>query len=367
MATNLSKIDYSNKTIYVGLDVHAKKWYSTIICEDKISPKVFDAKPEQLANYLKKHYPNATYKVAYESGFSGYWAKRALDELGVNTIVIHAADIPTSDKDKVHKNDKNDSRKIALALRSNMISGIYVPSRTQQEHRNLIRRRTDLVEKATCIKNQLKAELKLRGIEYPEEFEKSGSHWSKKFVKWLSETNSITVIGDFVLQSQIKELKWLEEEIDSIEKALDALMQSDQYKEIYRILRSVPGIGSIHAASFTLEVMDIERFRGIDQYLSYIGLVPSEHSSGDSRRVGGMSRRCNRHLRKLFIEAAWVAVKRDLALSEYFDELKKRGMKSTVAIIKVARKLSGKVRRILLNGEEYQYGIGIKEQSKQAE
>lgn len=94
-----------------------------------------------------------------------------MDELGVNTIVIHApTDIPTSDKDKVHKNDKNDSRKIALALRSNMISAIYVPSRTQQEHRNLIRRRTDLA-KRLLVSNQLKAELKLRGIDYPEEFE----------------------------------------------------------------------------------------------------------------------------------------------------------------------------------------------------
>lgn len=366
MATNLSKIDYSNKTIFVGLDVHSSKWYATIICEDKISPKAFDANPEQIANYLKKHYPNGTYKAAYEAGCFGYWAKFALDELGIQTIVIHASDIPSSDKDKVQKSDKNDSRKIALALRNNMLNSIFVPTRTQQEHRDLIRRRDDLVGKATRVKNQLKADLKFYGIDYPEEFEKSGTHWSKKFLDWLRRLKAVTKIGNTVMKSQIRELEWLEKEIDSVEKQLDKLLRTKDYENIYKIVRSVPGIGPIHAATFILEIMEIKRFKQIDQFLSYVGLIPSEHSSGDSRHVGYMSRRCNRYLRKLFIEAAWVAVKRDLALNEYFEDLKKRGMKSTLAIVKVARKLASRLRCILLNGEEYKFGVGKADKSKQA-
>ena len=266
----------------------------------------------------------------------------------------------------MQKSDKNDSRKIALALRNNMLNSIFVPTRTQQEHRDLIRRRDDLVGKATRVKNQLKADLKFYGIDYPEEFEKSGTHWSKKFLEWLGNLKAITEIGDSVMKSQIRELKWLEEEISSIEKQLDVLLKTDEYENIYRIVRSVPGIGPIHAATFILEIMEIKRFNQIDQFLSYVGLIPSEHSSGDSRHIGYLSRRCNRYLRKLFIEAAWIAVKRDLALNEYFEDLKKRGMKSTLAIVKVARKLASRLRRILLNGEEYKFGLGKADKSKQA-
>lgn len=358
MAANLSKIDYSNKTIYVGLDVHTSKWYSTIICEDKISPKVFDANPEKLANYLKKHYPDAKYKAAYEAGCFGFWGQHELQALGIETIVINPADIPTSDKDKVQKNDKNDSRKIALALRNSMLESINIPTRTQLEHRALSRRRDDLVGKCTCVKNQIKSDLKFYGISYSEEFEKSGTHWSKKFVDWLGKIKFITVVGNNVMKSRINELNWLAEEIKLISKQLDELMQTEEYKEGYRIVRSVPGIGPIHGATFILEVMDIEkRFKRADQFHSYVGLVPSEHSSGDSRHIGHLSRRCNRFLRKIFVEASWIAIKKDLALNKYFEDLKKRGMKSTLAIVKVARKLANRLRCILKKKEEYKLNI----------
>jgi len=358
MAANLSKIDYSNKTIYIGLDVHSSKWYSTIICEDKITQIAFDANPEQLANYLETHYPDATFKAAYEAGCFGFWAQNKLEALGVETIVINPADIPTSDKDKVQKNDKNDSRKIALALRNSMLESIFIPTRTQQEHRELSRRRDDLVSKCTRVKNQIKSDLKFYGIKYSEDFDKSTTHWSKKFVEWLGKIKFETTTGVNVMKSRINELNWLEEEIKLISKQLDELMQTDEYKEAYRIVRSVPGIGKIHAATFILEIMDIEnRFKRADQYHSYVGLVPSEHSSGDSRHIGHLSRRCNRYLRKIFVEASWIAIKKDVALNKYFEELKNRGMKSTLAIVKVARKLANRLRCILKKKEEYKLGI----------
>lgn len=358
MATNINKTDYSNKTIYVGLDVHSSKWYATIICQDKMSSKSFDANAEQLANYLKRMYPNARYKAAYEAGCFGFWAKYALDLLGIETIVIHASDIPTSDRDKVQKNDKNDSKKIALALRSQMLDGIFVPTRIQQEHRDLIRRRKDLVCKATCVKNQLKSDLKFYGIELAEQFEKPGTHWSKKFIEWLRELKSETEIGNTIFESHIRELEWFGQEIGTIEKELDTLLQTAEYANSYRIVRSVPGIGPIHSATFILEIMDIMRFKRLDQYLSYVGLIPCEHSSGDSRYTGYMSRRCNRHLRTLFIEAAWIAIKKDLALHKYYESLNKgKLMKANLAIVKVARKLASRLRYILINNEEYKFGL----------
>lgn len=358
MVANLSKIDYSNKTIYIGLDVHTSKWYSTIICEDKISPKVFDANPEQLANYLKKHYPNATYKAAYEAGCFGFWGQQALQALGIETIVINPADIPTSDKDKVQKNDKNDSRKIAVSLRNSMLESIYIPTRTQLEHRDLSRRRDDLVSKCTRVKNQIKSVLKFYGIDYSEEFEKSGTHWSKKFKVWLGKIKFETRVGNNVMKSRINELNWLEEEIKLISKQLDELMQTEEYKDAYRIVRSVPGIGPIHGATFILETMDIEkRFKRVDQFHSYAGLVPSEHSSGDTRHIGHLSRRCNRFIRTIFVEASWIAIKKDLELNKYYEDLKKRGMKPNLAIVKVARKLANRLRCILKKKEEYKLNL----------
>lgn len=112
-------------------------------------------KPDELAKHLNKYYPGGIYKSAYEAGFCGFWIHYALIELDIENIVIHAADVPTSNKEKVHKTDKVDSKKLAKNLENNDLEGIYIPDNKKQQLRSLCRLRSRLVSHSTRIKNLL--------------------------------------------------------------------------------------------------------------------------------------------------------------------------------------------------------------------
>ena len=134
MQLQSSTIDFTGQNIYVGFDVHLKSWKVTIL-SDEISHKTFTQppEPEVLHNYLLKNFPGGIYHSAYEAGFCGYWIHYRLLEFGINSIVVNPADIPTTNKEKVQKDDKRDSRKIARALRN----GDLTPIKFRMEQMNL--------------------------------------------------------------------------------------------------------------------------------------------------------------------------------------------------------------------------------------
>lgn len=358
MNSNLTKFDYSNKNIYIGIDVHVKHWTVTVICEESIKTQTVVSKADKLAEYLKRVYPNGNYYAAYEAGCFGFHIKEKLDKLGVFTIVINPADIPTTDKDSRNKTDNSDSKKIALSLKSAMVKGIYVPSRDALEHRMLSRRRGDISVKTTRVKNQIKGKLKLIGEDFPEMFSKSSNHWSNNFIKWLESLDFANDSGDSTMESLLRELRFYRSEQLIILNKLRALSKSEKFKRNSEILRSIPGIGAIGTTTFLTEVIDITRFETRDKYLSYVGLSPNEHSSGERRKIGRLTKRCNKNLRTLFIEASWVAVRKDPILEQYFKENSKIMCKQK-AIVKVARKLASRTRYLLLKQMTYDLGIVV--------
>jgi transposase len=117
MEAQVKKIDFTGQNIYAGFDVHKKSWKVTIMAEDTFY-KTFTQppNPEVLYNYLKSNFPGGNYHSAYEAGFCGFWIHDKLTSLGVRSIVVNPADIPTTDKERVQKEDKRDSRKIARSL-----------------------------------------------------------------------------------------------------------------------------------------------------------------------------------------------------------------------------------------------------------
>ena len=127
MQTQSNKIDFTGQHIYVGIDVHLKSWKVTIMTE-RLPFKTFSQNPdpEQLYHYLARNFPNGIYHSAYEAGFCGYWIHNKFTALGIKSIVVNPADIPTTNKEKVQKADKRDSQKIAKALRSGDLRGIHV-------------------------------------------------------------------------------------------------------------------------------------------------------------------------------------------------------------------------------------------------
>lgn len=135
---------------------------------------------------MNENYPKARFYSAYEAGFSGFWAHRKLIELGIDNIVVNPADIPTTQKENTTKSDSVDSRKIARFLRSGALKGIHIPKIETEGDRILLRSRNKIIQDIGRIKRRIKALLYIQGITYPPEIGNS-THWSARFMKWLSE------------------------------------------------------------------------------------------------------------------------------------------------------------------------------------
>ena len=139
--------------------------------------------PVELLNYLRKKYSGGIYHVVYEAGFCGFWAARKFKELEVDCIVVNPADVPTSNKEKVNKNDPIDSRKLSRELENKSLTGIYIPDIIHEELRSLMRLRYRIVQNQIRVKNRIQSLLHTRGSKIPDRFT-GNSRWSASFIKW---------------------------------------------------------------------------------------------------------------------------------------------------------------------------------------
>src|SRR5436190_11738466 len=124
-----NKLNFEGQNLYCGIDMHAKQW-TVCVRDDSFELKKFTQPPEatKLSAFLKRAYPGANYYAVYEAGFCGFWAQRQLEALGIKCMVVHPADVPTTDKEKQDKNDGVDSRKLARSLCDGNIKPIHIPS-----------------------------------------------------------------------------------------------------------------------------------------------------------------------------------------------------------------------------------------------
>lgn len=353
MQTQKNKIDFSGQNIYVGFDVHLKDWKVTVMTEELVH-KTFsqDPYPEVLHEYLINHFPGGTYYSAYEAGFCGYWIHNQLLSLGINSIVVNPADIPTTNKEKVQKEDKRDSRKIARSLRGGELAAIYVPSEKTLEDRALVRTRKMLTKDLTRYKNRIKAFLYFHGIELAPQFSHQQSHWSKRFIDWLESILLKQESGKQSLMTLVQEVKHSRESLLKITKQIRILSRTEAYQENVKLLRSIPGIALLTAMTILTELERMDRFRNIDHLCGMVGLVPSTDSSGDDQKVGDITPRGHHILRSAIIESAWIAVRIDPVLMKCYHNYCKR-MEPNQAIVRIAKKLLSRIRYVLNNKQPY--------------
>jgi transposase len=346
-------IDYSGKTICVGIDVHQKdyqvaKVYNGIC----LGNHRMAASAEGLIEHLRNHYPGAEFKCVYESCAWGFNLQRKLVAAAIDCIVVHAADVSTTDKERKRKTDPVDALKLARDLESRDLKGIDVPDETLQKSRNLMRYRARVVGDINRSKNRLKSLLKFQGIDLPAPYAKN--NWSNNFLKWVEEQGSKDEPDDTLLL-MLEQIRLLREHLLKVEKKLRALRKG-KYAEKAKLVTSVAGIGPATAMLFLLEIGDINRFRGFDRLNSFVGFCPDKNSSGETDRDRGITSRRHKKLRTALIESAWAAIRIDPALMDSYQALTKR-MKGTFAIIHIARKLLRRLRTVLLTGVEYQKGM----------
>lgn len=345
---------FNDQSFFIGIDAHKKSWKVSIFGE-QYEHKTFSQNPDPdlLASYMKKNFPGGNYKSVYEAGFSGFESCRKLNELGVDCIVIHPADVPTSLKEKLQKTDKVDSRKLARSLRAREITAIDVPAKKLEADRALVRQRFRLVKDISRTKNRVKSLLFQFGIDIPDRFTSSQSrHWSKIYLNWLKELaieeSSLKQVFDNYIQ--IGEL--LRKELLSLNRQVRELSRQQRYKNDYNLLASVPGISLMTGMTILTQLGDIKRFKRLDDLCNYVGLVPRMYGSGDKIVTGKMVKRGRKELKIMLIESSWQAIRKDPALMAKFNDLSKR-MNKNKAIIRIARKLLNRVRYVLVNKREY--------------
>lgn len=345
---------FRGQDIFVGIDVHLKSWNVSIATQAGLHKSFSqDPDPEQLVRHLRKHYPGGRYHCVYEAGYCGFWIHDELTRLGANASLINPADVPTKNKERVNKNDRVDSRKLAKGLRTSVLDPIYVPSREALEDRSLVRTRNQLGRKQTRVKNQIKAMLRFYGITLPDE---SSSNWSNALLEWLEDLTTgredgfSTESGRIALKLHLDELLSLKKQIRETMREIKRLSRTERYRERVENLCSIAGIGAYTAMIILTELVHIERFPTFDNLASFVGLVPSKPGSGDYEPDGSLTPRRHNRLRHVIIESAWTAARIDSDQCAAYLKLTKRMTKSR-AIIRIARKQLTRVYYVLTNNQ----------------
>ncbi len=351
-----NKISFKGQNIYVGIDVHLKTWHVTTVTESGYKYSFAQhSDARELFDRLNRKFPDAHFVSAYEAGFCGFSAHYALADLGFESIVVHAADIPTTGKEKAMKTDAVDSEKIAWALKRGELTGIYVKDKQYMDDTNLVRLRQRFVADLSRQKNRTKHLLYTQGVTFPERFSKNRTHWSRNFMSWLREEVEL-------LSGEKRSLVLLCDQVENTRRAILAvtreirrLSTSDKYKENYGLLSSVPGFGLIMSMSMLTELdNDVTRFPNERTFVSMLGLIPTCHDSGEKKAIGEKTNRGSKQLGPLIVEASWVAIQRDKGMGAYYSNCC-QSMKPHKAIIKVARKLACRAYAVLKTKAKYKY------------
>lgn len=345
-ATEVKPLSFKDQDFYIGLDVHKRQWTVSVVTMNMLVKKhvSIEPSPAALVSYMHRRFPEGHYYAAYEAGFCGFWIARQLKALGLNCQVIHPADVPTSQKERLGKNDRIDSTKIARSLASNRLTAIYIPERLAEEYRYLNRYRKRLVQDQTRIQNRIKSTLAYFGVAIPQVY--GNRRWSGAFIQWLSTIEFETEFAKVAFEELLEQLQQMRSRITRVLKKIRELAKEvSPFNTIVPLLQSVPGIGFIGAMILASELIDMKRFKTLEALAAFVGLIPIVQSSDEKKKKLGITQRRNTHLRTLLIEAAWIAVKVDPALLMKFKELCCR-MNQNKAIVRIAKILLNRIRRV---------------------
>jgi len=348
-----NQIDFKGQDFYIGLDVHKKSW-AVVIRNSGMRLKNYsmDPSPVQLKQYLDQNYPGGTYHVVYEVGYFGFWICRAFREMGIKCIVVNPPDIPTAHKEKDRKADPVDAGKLARELEKGELKCIYIPNEEDQHIRSLCRLYRKAVQDSTRVKNRIKGHLYFNGVKLPFE----SSYWSGKMIAHMESLPLDNGPARDYLILCLDELQYHRQRMVTIIGKVRHYVRQGRGSSIFQNLLTIPGIGFKTAITFYSEIINMNRFPNFEHLKSYVGLVPSISSSGETEYTRGLTYRSNKLLKYVLIESAWVAIRKDPALLHSFNKLILR-MKKQEAIIRIAVKLLRRIRYVWQNNTPYAFGV----------
>lgn len=246
-------------------------------------------------------------KAVYESGVTGYALCRALRALGVDCIIGAVSKMHKPAADKRKKNDREDAIFLARLLASHNIVEVMVPDEECEAMRDIARVLEDVREDLTRAKHRLTKFLMRHGYVFDERNAKGTriANWTRAFWAWVRDIEFEHEADQDAFAYYISEVRHLEQTKKQIENWIRKYAQQDRWRDRVDALRCLKGIETMTAFAIVVEANVFSRFANASDFAAWLGLVPSEHSSGEKTSRGGITKSGNSHLRKLFVEAAW--------------------------------------------------------------
>jgi len=242
----------------------------------------------------------AVVSFCYEAGPCGYGIYRQLTELGQACAVVAPSLIPTKPGDRV-KTDRRDSESLSRLHRAGELTPVWVPAQEQEAMRDLTRAREDMKGLERITKQRLNAFLLRHGHNYPQD----KCRWTQAHSRWLEGLKFERVVQQIVFQEYVDAVKQADARVAGLEQEMAKALQDWALAPVVVALMALRGVKLITAMTVMAELGDISRFASPQQLMAYLGLVPREYSSGQTRRRGGITKTGNSHVRRVLVEAAW--------------------------------------------------------------
>jgi transposase len=289
-------------TTYVGLDT-SKNWIDIaqllpgrereVAWKDPNEPKAV----KRLIKRLKEEAPGELV-VCYEAGPCGYELQRRFTAGGVKCIVIAPSLIPVKPGERI-KTDRRDAKNLAEYLRAGTLTEVHPPTEAEEAVRDLCRAREHVREDLHRARQRLGKMLLRRGLHF------EGRAWTKRHLEWLRTVKFELSANQTVFDHYLQVIEIFEERQSALDEKLKEQSMIDPYREPVGWLRCFRGIDTVTALAIVAELHGVARFPSARELMSYLGMVPSEHSTGGRHRRGGITKSGNQHLRRLLVEAAW--------------------------------------------------------------
>ena len=290
------------KVRYIGLDVHKDSIAIAMSDEGRDPARAYAMIPNDLARLLKvlrRLTPKGGRLLAcYEAGPTGYGLYRRLREAGIECRVIAPSLVPSKPGNRV-KTDRRDAVGLAHFLRSGDLTEIYVPNEEDEALRDLERARDDAKRAERTARHQLGKFLLRHGRHWHQ------TNWTVRHMAWIRSQKFDQPAQQRVLKDYLKTVEDASERVDSLTRDIAELVESSALAPLITALQAFRGIALVTAVVIAAEVGDLRRFATAAQFMAYLGLVPSEDSSGRRRRQGAITKAGNSHLRRILVEAAW--------------------------------------------------------------
>jgi transposase len=290
------------KLRFVGLDVHKESIAIALTEAGGGEPSVLATIPNDTANLLRrlrKLGPIGSIRCCYEAGPTGYGLCRDLRAAGLDCIVVAASLVPVLAGDRV-KTDRRDAAKLARFLRSGDLTEVHVPEPATEAMRDLERCRDDAKRSERRARQQLGKFLLRHGRSFP-----GKTAWTAKHLDWVRRQKFSHEAQQRVLVDYLKAVEDETSRVRALTEDIRELVESWSLAPLVKALQAFRGVQLVTAVVIAAELGSLCRFETAPKLMAYLGLVPSEHSSGDSKRRGRITRTGNGHVRRVLVEAAW--------------------------------------------------------------